>query len=413
MSGRTAQSIPNVFRAVAWSAGLHLLALLIVAFLTSRSGATLGLPVAGLPVVVPPWQEIDEDLNVSLAADGTFDLEKAPVLPLPEPFPLPLGDLKTADANPRVGVDHDAVERQAPAADTGHGPGRPHEVAWRRDASTLHERISDGARAYRPAREKLASRASSPQAFRQEPIVGVGDSSRTLQARAESAKEEEVDLPEESDDEEVVATPPAVELAAQEPGTAGNQGDGPLQAEQGQKSFDATRLGKAHETESTRAASSELNPGIVDYSAPSSATAVGLVGRGPSDAPGVVNDRSSGTAPALNGGHPLRSPIPAIGEGSDERIYAREHQEIRQRVARALRFPRRLAIMLEQGEAIVVFQVERTGQVAGEVKLVKSAGFEEFDREALQVVRRAAPFPTLRKALLVRIRIPFENPVIQ
>lgn len=381
--------------------------------MTSRSGTGLGLSAAPFPVIVPPWQEAEEDLDVVLAADEAFDLDKAPPLEPPSRGPLPLGDLTTADTSPRVGVDHDAVEKRAPASDTGEGPGRPHEVAWRRDASTLHERISDGARAYRPAREKLSARATSPEALRKEPVVGTGDSSRTKSAQAEAAEEVEVDLPAEDEETEKEPTPAPTELAAAEAGTAAAEGEGPLEAEQGRKSFDATRPGKASETEVSRAASSELNPGLLDYSAPSASTAVGVVGRGPGDAPGVLAVQSSGSAPALNGGQPLRSPIPAVGEGSDERVYAREHQEIRQRVARALRFPRRLAIRLEQGEAIVVFQVERSGQVAGEVKLVKSAGFEEFDQEAVQVVRRAAPFPALRKALLVRIRIPFENPVIQ
>lgn len=102
-----------------------------------------------------------------------------------------------------------------------------------------------------------------------------------------------------------------------------------------------------------------------------------------------------------------------MGEGSDERVYAREHLEIRRRVQRFLRFPRRLAVMLEQGEAIILFQVERDGRISGDVKLEKSAGFEEFDREAMEVVRRAAPFPILPKKLVVRLRIPFENPMIQ
>jgi TonB family protein len=310
-------------------------------------------------------------------------------------------------------VDHDAVEKRAPATDNGAGPGRPQEVAWRRDASTLHERISDGTKAYRPAREQLSTRAASPEALRKEPIVGTGDSSHTSTARAEAAKELPVDLPVEDDETDRESTPTPTDLAAAVPGTAAAAGDGPLEAEIGRKSFDASRPGKASETESSRAASSEVNPGLLDYSAPSVVTSASVVGRGSGAAPGVVPDRSTGTAPALNGGQPVRSAIPAVGEGSDERIYAREHQEIRQRVARALRFPRRLAIRLEQGEAIVVFQVERSGEIAGEVKLVKSAGFEEFDQEAVQVVRRAAPFPALRKALLVRIRIPFENPVIQ
>jgi TonB family protein len=69
--------------------------------------------------------------------------------------------------------------------------------------------------------------------------------------------------------------------------------------------------------------------------------------------------------------------------------------------------------MLEQGEAIVQFQVERDGRLAGAVKLLKSAGFEEFDQEALAAVQRAAPFPQMARPLLVRMRIGFQNPLVR
>jgi protein TonB len=153
---------------------------------------------------------------------------------------------------------------------------------------------------------------------------------------------------------------------------------------------------------------------LTDFSAPSSIKGDSRIGQGPAAIPGItkVRQEGTGTAPAQDGARSA-GPVGAIGEGTDERVYAREHMEIRQRVARVLRFPRRLAVMLEQGEAIITFAVERDGRVSGDVKLVKSAGFEEFDREAVDVVRRAAPFPVLPKKLLVRMRIPFENPIIQ
>ncbi len=367
---------------------------------------------SGFPSIVPPWQD-EDDVAVELAAEDAFDLSAALPLP-PERKPLPTGDLTTADTQPRKGAPTDSPEQRAPAPDTGAGQGRPDEVAWRRDASTLHARLSDGARVNRPAREKTASEAASPQALRQEPRVGVGDSSRTGKPRSEDERIAKVSLPTESDDSPPEPTPPPAPVAALEPGTTATRGVGPLAAEEGAKAFDTMQVGAAAETESHRAASSELNPGLVDFSAPAAVhpTTPSLVGKGPGSAPGVV-EKGTGPAPSLTGGQAVPSTIGALDAGSDERIYFREHQEIRQRVARALRFPRRLAILLEQGEAIVTFQVARSGHLSGEVKLIKSAGFVEFDREAVEVVRRAAPFPTLPKALQVRMRIPFENPVIQ
>jgi TonB family protein len=375
---------------------------------SSRPGGALEFPV-----ISPPWQAEGEDVAVELASEDSFDLSAAHPLP-PERKPLPTGDLTTAEVQARSGAPTDSPELRAPAPDQGAGAGRPEEVAWRRDASTLHARLSDGARVYRPAREKTGAQAASPQALRQEPRVGVGDSSVTGKPRAEDERIAKVSLPTEGDDSPPEPTPPPVAVAALVPGAAATRGVGPLEAEKGPKTFDTMQVGLTSEASANRAASSELNPGLVDFSAPSSIrTAMpGLVGRGPGSAPGVT-ERKGGVAPSLTGGQPVTSPIGALGAASDERVYFREHQEIRQRVARALRFPRRLAILLEQGEAIVTFQVERSGHLSGEVKLIKSAGFEEFDREAVEVVRRAAPFPTLPKTLQVRMRIPFENPVIQ
>ena len=347
---------------------------------------------------------------VELLPEEAFDLSRAPP-PEPPRSPLPAGDLTTADPRPRQGPLSPGDDLRPPAPDDGAGAGRPAEVAWRRDASTLHARLTDGAQVYRPARERNAREASSRQALRQEPRVGIGDSSRTTKPRDRDPAIPDLTLPTESDDSEPEAAPAPVLVAARDPGDAPERGQGPLETDRGAKSFDAMRTGEAREVVSNRAASPEGSPGIVDFSAPAAAKAVGVVGQGPGNAPGVVNDRRPGVAPNVAGGKP--SPLESSGAGSDERLYFREYQEIRQRVARALRFPRRLAIMLEQGEAIVMFKVERNGRVSGEVKLVKSAGFEEFDREAVDVVRRAAPFPTLPKALLIPVRIGFENPMIQ
>ena len=411
--GRTGHNGPTVFRAVLCSGAVHLLALLAIVGLSRGRDPRLPLGLA-LPDVDPPWLATD-DVEVELAGEEAFDLSAAPPLPaVPEPRPrLPLGDLATAELAPRQGPDTDSDERQRPAPDDGAGAGRPAEVAFRRDASTLHARLSDGARVDRPSRERTGPRASSPQAIRREPRVGVGDSSATRQASNESTQVTKVTLPEEGFDDETEPVPPPVAIAAATPGDAVVRGVGPLSAEAGPKAFDATQAGAPMEVVHARAAASEVNPGVVDFSAPSASHAAGVVGSGPGDAPGVINERRPGSAPSLRGGQPIPSPIGAVGEASDERVYFREHLEIRQRVTRALRFPRRLAIMLEQGEAVVVFRVERNGHVAGEVKLIKSAGFEEFDREAIDVVRRAAPFPVLPKVLLVRMPIAFENPVIR
>ena len=173
--------------------------------------------------------------------------------------------------------------------------------------------------------------------------------------------------------------------------------------------------GPTRDDRSARAASDETQPGLLDYAAASApGPADGFSGSGPGSIPGPSSHRVTGTAPASDGWpRPRAAPIGDVGEGTSERLFSREYLEIRRRLARVLRFPKRLALLLEQGEAIVQFMVDRDGRVSGDVKLLKSAGFPEFDREALEVVHRAAPFPHLSQRLQVRMRVPFENPIIR
>ncbi len=413
MPKRNQHSVSVVARAALWSSGLHLFGLLLLWQLATRPGGkTFALDDMPLPFIVPPWQAADEEVAVDLAAEEAFDLSRA-LVTVPDRPPLPEGDSTTFDPRPSSG-ERGRIDERAPAPDEGSGTGRKTDSAYRRDASTLRARLSDGAALYESQRERSAAQASSPQAMRQEPRVGIGDSARSRRPRTEARPPDEVELPEaeaSADDQMVIPEAPLA-TPALGPGADSVRGDGPLAVEAGRRTFDVTEIGTAKEAIDTRAASNELHPGLTDFSAPSSVKGDTHIGQGPGEAPGVTKAPKEGAAPSVAG---VRIPVAigAIGEGSDERVYAREHLQIRQKVARALRFPRRLAVMLEQGEAIVLFLVDRDGRVSGDVKLEKSAGFEEFDREAVEVVRRAAPFPPLPKKLQVRMRIPFENPMIQ
>jgi TonB family protein len=338
-------------------------------------------------------------------------------VPSPPPSPLiahlPEADEANQDSHPAAGARGAAGEEAAPAPDQGDGTGRKLPVAWRRDTSTLRARLTTGARLYQPSREKNAARASSPQEVRRERRAGIGDSARTASRRLTEA---------------VPVVPPAPEAVAKnedpqphldeqrrtplEPGDGTTRGEGPLDADVGSRAFDVPVEGPARDTVAARQASDELNPGLTDY-ATVAARGEGVQGRGRAQSPGISSAQSPGTAASFAGWPSPRPSTEDAGEGTSERLYAREHLEIRRRVARLQRFPHRLAVMLEQGEAIVQFQVERDGRLAGAVKLLKSAGFEEFDQEALAAVQRAAPFPQMARPLLVRMRIGFQNPLVR
>jgi TonB family protein len=271
----------------------------------------------------------------------------------------------------------------------------------------MRVRLSDGAREYQAEHERTGAEALSPQPIRQEPVVGIGDSSRTHQPADPVAPTDQPS--EENDDNEVDAQlrPEAAEAHDQA------RGEGPLDADKGPRRYDVDNQGAAHDTRWARAASDESHPGRLELSAPSVAGPdPGAAGHGPSATPGVVSTPSAGAAPAVHGAEQDLPPGP-LALSTAEREYARTQLEIRRRVASALRFPRELALQLEQGETVVRFVVRPDGRLAGAVQVIKSAGFDEFDAAAVSAVNRAAPFPAMGRALSVSMPIAFDNPVVR
>ena len=76
-------------------------------------------------------------------------------------------------------------------------------------------------------------------------------------------------------------------------------------------------------------------------------------------------------------------------------------------------FPRRLALRLEQGVTVVYFVVGADGRIADGPRVVKSSGFDEFDKAAIGMVRRAAPFPPMPFVIPISMSVIFDNPVIR
>ncbi|HEX7599273.1 MAG TPA: TonB family protein, partial [Polyangia bacterium] len=309
---------------------------------------------------------------------------------------------------PRIAI---AAETRAPAADGGKGPGRALDPAFRRDTSSLHARLTDGSSRYQPEHERTSRTASSPDAIRKEKRIGIGDSSRTRHQAVPQAQSASTQASAEGEDD--TRGGQSVEAPQRIDGRDSVRGEGAIDAEPGDRSFDNPELGPARDSRWVRAASDEKHPSLMDLSAVSApGPSEGKAGRGPGEQPGVLDRAASGTAPTLAGDDAL-----AIGRDSSrsaaELVRSRYEMEIRRRIARALRFPKRLALMLEQGESIVTFTVGPDGRVLGRIQLQKSAGFEEFDAEAMAAVARAAPFPATGRTQAVSMRVPFENPVVR
>jgi protein TonB len=122
---------------------------------------------------------------------------------------------------------------------------------------------------------------------------------------------------------------------------------------------------------------------------------------------------ATGDAPSALGAPDREATAAEVMARERARRYQRYQLEIRQRVSRVLEFPKPLALRLEQGVTVVYFVIGTDGRLAEGPRVVKSAGFEEFDSAALQAVRRAAPFSPMPFQLPVSMPVIFENPVIR
>ncbi len=321
--------------------------------------------------------------------------------------------------------DSDGRRRLAPAPDQGENGGHPPDHAYRRDSSTLRSRLTDGAMEAQTARTRTSGRPASPQAIRREPVVGIGDAVRTVVPRraplasatstiaiAGPTGAGPTGAPAETPAASEPALPvPSAELAALAVPT---RASGPLDAEQGARSFDTERPGRAADDDTLRAASNEHHPGLTDFTRPAApATTAGSDGRGPGARAGAVARPASGAAPSELGAPNRDAASAEANERARARRYQRFELEIRQRVNRVLEFPKPLALRMEQGVTVVYFVVGVDGRVSEGPRVVKSSGFDEFDSAAVRAVRRAGPFSPMPAMLPMSMSVIFDNPVIR
>jgi protein TonB len=372
------------------------------------------------PIVLPIEVATPEQAATAALIDDAPALDR--------PLDAPAGERDNPVDRTRAPAEGDGREHAAPAPDRGFAGGAPLAHAYRLDTSVLHAQLTDGATENQPSRLRTAHHRSSPQAIRSEPRVGIGDSARTVSPTRAPVSVAQTEAGTPANDGEPAGpgaseasapaqpTPSTAPLAEKEtPAHA----VGPLYAEAGARRFDVQRPGAAADEQSQRTASTEMHPGITDFSHPSTPAPVAApTGRGPSDAPGAVARRSAGTAPAELGAPSPQEESSVIDERTQDRRYQRYYQEISQRVARVREFPKSLALRLEQGETIVQFVVGVDGQLRDGPRVVKSSGFSEFDSAAIRAVKRAAPFPPMpdpskARPVPVSLRQIFDNPVIR
>jgi protein TonB len=369
-------------------------------------------------------------ISVPIEVANAPIIDRLPVdLPAPSERPLdaPPGERDNPVPATRAPARADGRDHLAPAPDSGLEGGAPPEHAFRLDRSTLHARLSDGAAEAQPARLRISRRRASPQAIRREPVVGPGDSVRSVEptrAPSSPAVAGEIALGGDPAGASALSAPSAPSQALPlavpvDPRPVAAHGVGPLDAEAGRRSFDVQQPGRAADDRTQRTASAELHPGLTDFSRASAPRPIALAdGRGPGQTPGAVPRPASGTAPAQLGAMAPQALDVDVDERTLDRRYQRYFQEILRQVNAVNDFPKALALRLEQGETIVGFVVGADGRLIDGPRVLKGAGFQEFDAAALRKVRRAAPFPPLpnpgaTRSLRMSLRVTFDNPVVR
>jgi TonB family protein len=409
--------------ALAASAVVHGGALLLV-YAYGRSPAaaeTVELNVGALAsAAVPLVAPLPEASRLEVAV-----VDQPP--PIERPSQARPGEADDPSAGTRAPADADGRERLAPAPDSGLAGGAPLAHAFRLDRSTLRARLSDGAAEAQPARLRISRRRASPQAIRQEAKVGIGDSVAAadptrapIATPASGAAPALGGEPAGASGAVASAGSDAPRIVARLDTTSSPvHGVGPLDAEPGARRFDVQTPGRAADDLRQRAASNEAHPALIDYSRPAApAPAPSAEGRGPGATAGAVAAAATGTAPAVYGAPAPEITSLELSERTRDRHYDRYYQEILQRVNAVDDFPKALALRLEQGETIVQFVIGVDGRLIDGPRVLKTAGFQEFDAAAMRKVRRAAPFPPLPnpgavRSLRMSLRVSFDNPVIR
>jgi len=104
---------------------------------------------------------------------------------------------------------------------------------------------------------------------------------------------------------------------------------------------------------------------------------------------------------------------------TSDRRYVRWLLEQRRRVTERLSFPRARELAMDQGTTVFRFTVMRNGRLLGQPDLVRSSGFDDFDRAALAAIERSLPFSPLpndlapgMNGLRVTMPVQFDNPMV-
>lgn len=147
-------------------------------------------------------------------------------------------------------------------------------------------------------------------------------------------------------------------------------------------------------------------------------TTTGRQGRRPGEGAGGVAGPGAAGAGRQGTEEGGRSQPHAPGPGEDGALdtrdprYVRWLLRLRRRVEARLEFPRERALRLDQGTALYRVRLRRDGRLAAPPELLRTSGFQDFDRHARRALEAALPAGALPPDLAPRFEVvPFTVPV--
>ena len=322
-----------------------------------------------------------------------------------------LGELVTArvgpadqtgdGSHPLPSADIDLPGVRAAGRGGGDDEGGVPSFTGRRDRHQLRSQIWNGLERYQVPHQRTAETSSTPESLARLPVTGFDHrKSRAARARAGERVAQrgttgadgtggQVDQIERSwrDADPRLDTGPAALQYERRAGST-EPGEATPLVDRGPLAIETERPGPARDADSAAAASSELDPMPLELTRPSA-------GGGDSGVRGARERSGSSPGSTLTGAGTAAtradvtpgSGVPALRAHRQDPYFRRMYQ----RIDSIVRYPRELALELEQGEVVVAFTLFANGTI-GDVRLLKSSGFEAFDDELTRALRVAAPF---------------------
>jgi TonB family protein len=344
----------------------------------SAPGAAPPDPLAGVVL-------IDEDLLGPLLAASPGPADQAG-FQLAHPLPSASVDLPGTRAAGRGG---------------GAAGGLP-SFTGRRDRDQLRSQIWNGLQRYQVPHQRNADKSSTPEALARLPKTGFdARQSRATRARdgapaaqrgqagadGTGGRVAEADQ-DWRDSDPRLDTGPTAHHAARQDGSTSPGEVRPL-VDRGAAAVETERIAAvARDDASASAASSELDPMPLELTAASAGGRDSGV-RGERAGQGAVPGApraDSGTA-ATRADLAPGSGTPALRAQRQDPYFRRMYERLDSIVV----YPPKRALALDQGEVIVAFTLFANGSI-GDIRVLKSSGFDEFDDELTRAIRVAAPF---------------------